>query len=149
VTTRIYKIRIIYPEGCREPGWHPAVWTDPEYLATCTREQRREIRGLLKKPFKWPRERLFLSSSGAYHRCWLLRFYGAQAEALGSDPVTWPNPNGAVMTREDEFAAPLPWEADLAAEQARQEQERLWLHEHAAMYVTDTARVAAEHDRFR
>lgn len=90
-STRVHKIEIIYPEGCREPGWHPAVWTDPEYLATCTREQRREIRRLLRKPFRWPRERLFLSSSGAYHRAGLLRFYGAQARVAASDPVTWPS----------------------------------------------------------
>jgi hypothetical protein len=88
---RAYRLDIVYPEGCREPGWHPAVWANPEYLRTLTREQRREIRSKLRRPFKWPRERLFLSSSGAYNRAWLLRFYGADADVLASDPVTWPN----------------------------------------------------------
>jgi hypothetical protein len=33
---------------------------------------------------------MFLSSSGAYGRAWLLRAYGAFAEVYASDPVTWP-----------------------------------------------------------
>jgi hypothetical protein len=91
MTTRVYRLDIVYPEGCRLPGWHPARWTDPGYLATLTREQRREVRRLLRKPFKWPRERLFLSSSGAHARAWRLRFYGATVEVEGSLPVTWLN----------------------------------------------------------
>jgi hypothetical protein len=175
--TRIYKIQIIYPEGCREPGWHPARWTDPEYLGTLTREKRREVRKLLRQPFKWPRERLFLSSSGAYYRAWLLRFYGAEAEVIPSNPVTWPNlDDAATGDRWDQLggcAARMPGEADLfadaraqlveaetfalltpeedlAAEQAEQEQEqeREWLRGNASMYRADTAAVVDEHARF-
>jgi hypothetical protein len=40
--------------------------------------------------FRWPRERMFLSASGAYKRAVLLHWYGADAQVLSSDPVTWP-----------------------------------------------------------
>lgn len=86
--TRVYKLDIIYPEGSHEPGWRPACWSDPEYLRTMDRKLRRELE---RREFKWPRERLFLSSSGAYNRAGLLLWYGAEVTVLASDPVTWPN----------------------------------------------------------
>jgi len=84
---RIYRLAITYPEGSHEPGWRPASYDDPRFLATLTARQRREHK---KRPFQWPRERQFLSSSGAYGRAMVLRWYGAQVEVLASDPVTWP-----------------------------------------------------------
>ena len=86
--TRVYKLDIVYPEGSHEPGWRPACWSDPEYLRTMDRKLRRELE---RREFKWPRERLFLSSSGAYGRAGLLRWYGAEVEVFASEPVTWPN----------------------------------------------------------
>jgi hypothetical protein len=85
---RVYRLDIIYPEGSRESGWRPAVWSDPEFLAKLTKVQRRE---LAKTEFRWPRERMFLSSSGAYGRAGLLEFYGADVEVFASVPVTWPD----------------------------------------------------------
>jgi hypothetical protein len=85
---RIYRLDVIYPEGSHAPGWRPACWGDPALLATLDKKQRRE---LAKAEFYWPRERVFLSSSSAYARRNLLEWYGADAEVLASDPVTWPN----------------------------------------------------------
>lgn len=97
---KVYRLEIVYPEGCRLPGWHPAIWTDPGWLRGLDREQRRQIRALLRKPFKWPRERLFLSSSGAYGRAALLQAYGAEVEVRASLPVAWPNPELDVCAEE-------------------------------------------------
>jgi hypothetical protein len=148
--TRIYKVKVTYPEGCREPGWHPARWTDPAYLLTCTREHRREIRALLRKPFKWPRERLFLSSSGAWNRAWLLRFYGAEAEVLGSLPVRWPHePEPEAAPPDPEALTPEEAAADMAAELASRDRARELALDGGLMYQSDTAQVAASAARFR
>jgi hypothetical protein len=85
---RVYRLEIVYPEGSHEKGWRPALWSNPEYLKTLDRQTRRD---LAKREFRWPRERMFLSSSGAYGRACLLMAYGAEAEVYGSLPVTWPN----------------------------------------------------------
>lgn len=85
---RVYKLTVVYPEGSHEPGWRPACWSDPEFLAKLDRKARRE---LAARAFRWPRERLFLSSSGAYGRANLLTWYGAEVQVIASDPVTWPN----------------------------------------------------------
>jgi hypothetical protein len=143
---RVYKLEIIYPEGSGEPGWYPARWTDPEFLKTLTGDQRREIRALLRKPFQWPHERLFLSASGAHGRAWLLRFYGAEAEVRSSDPVTWLRFPAGEAQEEDVRAEAA---AAAAEEEARQEEARAWKHEHGTMYASDTARAAAEGERFR
>jgi hypothetical protein len=90
-TVRVYRLEIDYPEGSGAPGWRPAVWTDPAYLATCDRRLRREIRRRLRGPFKWPRERMYLSASGAHNRAWKLRFYGAVVTVRASAPVEWPD----------------------------------------------------------
>ena len=84
---RVYRLVITYPEGSHVPGWRPACWDDPRFLATLTTRQRRECK---RARFQWPRERLFLSSSGAYGRAAVLRWYGARVEILASDPVAWP-----------------------------------------------------------
>jgi hypothetical protein len=150
-TVRVYAIEISYPEGSGEPGWYPARWTDPEYLKTLTGKQRREIRALLREPFKWPKERLFLAASGAHGRAWLLRFYGAQAEVRSSDPVTWrvrPSPVPSLWPFAD-LAQGLTSPMAAAEEEARQEEARELLREHGTMYVSDTARAAAEGERFR
>lgn len=137
MTARVYRLDIVYPEGCRLPGWHPARWSDPQYLATLTREQRREVRRLLRKPFKWPRERMFLSASGAHARAWQLRFYGATVEVEGSLPVTWPNPDADGARWEEVAARWHPVLADYAdamplapvttpPEAAAREQEAAW-----------------------
>jgi hypothetical protein len=87
-TCRVYWLDIIYPEGSHSPGWRPLLWSDPDYLQKLSRKDRRD---LARREFRWPRERRFLSSSGAYGRAWLLRAYGADVEVLASNPVTWPD----------------------------------------------------------
>jgi hypothetical protein len=81
MVTRVYRLEIVYPEGSRVPGWEPYAWR------VMSRRQRRK----LPPVFKWPRERQFLSSSGAYGRAALLRAFGAEVEVYASAPVTWPN----------------------------------------------------------
>jgi hypothetical protein len=84
---RVYSLEIDYPEGSDAPGWRPALWDDPKYLAGLPREERRALR---KREFRWPRERHFLSSSGAYGRALLLSAYGCLVTVRRSDAVTWP-----------------------------------------------------------
>lgn len=91
----VYELVIIYPPGSRQPGWRPASWDDPATLAGLSRKQRQELRN---RAFRWPHERRFLSSSGAYGRADLLRSYGADVEVYPSEPVTWDQ-------REDRSAA--------------------------------------------
>ncbi len=81
----VYRLRIEYPAGSFEPGWMPAAWSSPLL-------PRRLRRQLAREGFRWPRERLFLSRSGAWHRALLLISYGARAEVERSAPVTWPLP---------------------------------------------------------
>jgi len=90
--TRVWRLDIIYPEGSREPGWHPACWDDPGYLASLPRRLRKTLRRWKRAGFRWPREREFLSSSAAYDRAALLRAWGADVLVQRSDPVTWPDP---------------------------------------------------------
>lgn len=91
----VFRLDIIYPEGSREPGWQPDSWES--FLRSLPPLQRRRVR---KAGFRWPRERMFLSSSSAYDRACLLRAFGADVQVLRSDPVTWP----AHWTWEDEAA---------------------------------------------
>jgi hypothetical protein len=83
----VWYLEITYPAGSRAPGWRPASWSDSEFLARLSRKARRQLR---KAEFRWPRERLFLSSSGAYDRAWLLRAYGAKVTVYRSFMVLWP-----------------------------------------------------------
>lgn len=85
---RVYRLMVIYPEGSHEKGWRPACWSDPRFLATLPRAERR---ALARREFRWPRERRFMSSSSAYGRANLLTWYGAEVTVEASDPVTWPS----------------------------------------------------------
>ena len=85
--SRIYRLIIMYPEGSDRPGWKPGCWTSPAFTARLSRKARRE---LAKREFAWPRERMFLSSSAAHERAWLLRAYGAEVLVEASLPVQWP-----------------------------------------------------------
>jgi len=94
----VWCLEIAYPEGSSRRGWRPAGW--------------KPRLGLRRPGFRWPRERVFLSSSGAYRRAAYLQACGAQVNVLRSDPVTW---TAACGTWEDEAAvtgtneALLPW----------------------------------------
>ena len=84
--TYVFRLIITYPEGSQEPGWRPALWSDPGYIATLPRLERWQLR---RARFRWPRERLFLSASSAWFRAWTLARYGAQVRIRRSEQVTW------------------------------------------------------------
>jgi hypothetical protein len=71
----VYALDIIYPEGSHEPGWRPPGW--------------KPRLGWRRPGFRWPRERTFLSASGARRRAGYLISCGAEVMVLRSDPVTW------------------------------------------------------------
>jgi len=83
---RVYKLEIEYPPGSDAPGWAPACW--PEFLAGIKDRARR--REAARRGFRWPREHLYLSASGAYSRAALLTWFGATVYVDASSPVTWP-----------------------------------------------------------
>lgn len=74
----VYRLDIVYPKGSREYGWEPETWqrspnADPDYDPS----------------FRWPRERLYLSRSGADQRAMVFRHYGAKVTVVRSQPVEW------------------------------------------------------------
>jgi hypothetical protein len=81
--TRVYRLNVTYPPGSLEPGWEPPGWT-------ITGPNGYEDR----PDFRWPRERLYLSRSGAKTGADLFRKYGAEVTIERSDPVTWPDAEG-------------------------------------------------------
>jgi hypothetical protein len=83
----VYRLEITYPEGSSEPGWRPALWSDPEFLRLFSRRTRRWYR---TREFRWPHEHLYLSASGAGSRAALLRSWGAEVEVVRSLPVEFP-----------------------------------------------------------
>lgn len=87
-SVRIWRLMISYPEGSTEPGWRPSGWAEQSLPA-------RLRHGLRRTRFRWPRERMFLSASGASRRAGLLRRYGATVDIQPSDPVTWPGDPGS------------------------------------------------------
>jgi hypothetical protein len=95
--TYVYQLKVIYPEGSLEPGWRPACWSDPEYLAGLSRKARRELRNAT---FRWPRVRLLLSGSSAWKKAALLTWYGAHVTVLRSEPVVW-DENGPDLWNEE------------------------------------------------
>jgi hypothetical protein len=84
-TVRVYRLLIAYPAGSDDPDWTPACWG--EMLAAV--KDRTERRSLRRRGFRWPRERMFLSASGAWSRAALLTMFGAQVTVQPSEPVTW------------------------------------------------------------
>jgi hypothetical protein len=97
---RVYRLRIRYPEGSGVPGWRPPLWSDPDFLSSLTRAERSELK---KRTFRWPRERMFLSSSGAWNRAGLLILYGAGVEVQPSQPVLWLEDDLSAMDSRDSY----------------------------------------------
>jgi hypothetical protein len=81
----VYKLVVSYPPGSDEPGWVPFCWN--ELLAGV--KDRRQRQALRRRGFRWPKERLFLSHSGAWGRAGLLSWCGATVEVRRSGEVTW------------------------------------------------------------
>jgi len=81
----VYYLEITYPAGSLAPGWKPAAWD--EAAASLKWRARRKV---ARKGFRWPRERMFLSSSAAYSRAGYLTWCGAAVQVHRSYPVRWP-----------------------------------------------------------
>lgn len=92
----VYRLVIQYPEGSREPGWTPPLYRDPEWRRQLPLRARLRITYAAR--FRWPRERMFLTSDKAWSRAYWLKACGAQVTILRSQPVTW------VETPVQEFA---------------------------------------------
>ena len=76
--THVYRLDITYPPGSTTPGWEPEGWDDDEHNNSGENGW-----------FRWPKERMFLSASGAENRAGLLRHYGAAVSIRRSKPVEW------------------------------------------------------------
>jgi hypothetical protein len=89
-TRYVYRLDITYPPNSfpfRE-DWDPA-WHPNGYTPTPVNEMGRRW-DLAIAAFEWPRERVFLSQSGAEHRADVFRQYGATVTVVRSNPITWP-----------------------------------------------------------
>lgn len=76
----VYELQIQYPPGSKVPGWQPEGWVpEPSRF-----QDGDEVPG---QTFKWPSERLFLSSGGAVKRARRLLSYGATVQVKRSLPV--------------------------------------------------------------
>lgn len=103
----VYRLNVLYPPGSGEPGWVPAAW--PQVLAAVRDRKRRSA--LRKRGFRWPRNRLYLSASGAYRRASLLEWLGASVEVQRSEEVTWWEDGSSVAEWRPELDAPEPADA--------------------------------------
>lgn len=83
----VYYLEISYPAGSLAPGWRPRAWRSAETAKFLSRKHRRELR---RREFRWPRERMFLSSSGAWGRAAYLTWCGAAVQVHRSLMVLWP-----------------------------------------------------------
>lgn len=77
--TYLYRLDVTYPPGSLEWGWEPENW-DPGYSANPESDDT----------FRWPRNPLYMSASGARRRAQLFRKYGAAVAVVRSLPVEWP-----------------------------------------------------------
>jgi hypothetical protein len=80
----VYKLDVTYPPHSREYGWEPPGWSAGESEA-----YRDGYMPDDPGEFRWPRERLYLSRSGARIGADHFRRYGATAEIIRSERVTW------------------------------------------------------------
>lgn len=100
----VYRLVVTYPEGSRTPdghtapGWEPALYRDKEWRRRLPMSQRIRLSVGGGQKFKWPRERMFLSSDKAWGRAFWLKACGAEVVILRSEPVTW------LQTDLEEFA---------------------------------------------
>ncbi|TMR13808.1 hypothetical protein ETD86_30045 [Nonomuraea turkmeniaca] len=107
--TRVHRLNVTYPEGCDQLGWRPPGWHDKhctDWVTStpctwdpgqncCDYEDGERENGLSHRidaegRFVWPKERQFFSKRAAESRAELLRSWGADADVVSSNPVTWP-----------------------------------------------------------
>jgi hypothetical protein len=98
----VYRLNVLYPPGSGEPGWVPEAW--PQVLAAVKDRKRRNA--LRKRGFRWPRNHLYLSASGAYSRALMLTWLGASVEVQRSEEVTWWEDGSSVAEWWPELDAP-------------------------------------------
>jgi hypothetical protein len=84
----VYRLIVVYPEGSHAPGWKPTIWGDKEFLKTLPLRVRLSM-PIRPAKFRWPRERMFMSSDSAWGRAHFLKACGAEVTVLRSQPVTW------------------------------------------------------------
>jgi hypothetical protein len=80
----VYRLNVTLPPEAADPSWEPRAWL--EEMAPYP-EEGRNVEG---DEFRWPRQRRFLSESGAKKQAGLLRKYGAEVTIERSAPVEWP-----------------------------------------------------------
>jgi hypothetical protein len=86
-----YRLKVTPPPEAADPSWEPDAWLEglPPYPEGGLPPEA------LESGFRWPRQRLFLSRSGARRQADLFRKYGAKAVIERSAPVTWPQDEDA------------------------------------------------------
>jgi hypothetical protein len=85
----VYRLVVEYPEGSRETGWEPAFYRDKDWRRQLSLRHRIRFAAGGGMRFRWPRERMFLSSDKAWGRAHWLTACGARVTILRSEPVTW------------------------------------------------------------
>lgn len=81
----VYRLDVTYPEGSTAPDWYPEGYTPEEGYESDT-GARYDL------PFRWPRNRLYLSGGAAEARAKWLRKFGAHAVVVRSRAVEWSQP---------------------------------------------------------
>ena len=87
--TYVYRLKITYPPNSDSPNWRPVL--DPELMASLSLRRRWRVRRESRRPFRWPRERQYLSAAAAHRQAWYLAACGAKVEVQRSARVEWPS----------------------------------------------------------
>jgi hypothetical protein len=82
----VYRLNVTLPPEAADPSWEPGAWLEelPSYPEGGMSPEA------LEDGFRWPRQRRFLSESGAKKQAGLFRKYGAEVTIERSAPVEWP-----------------------------------------------------------
>jgi hypothetical protein len=98
--TYAYRLRVTLPPEAADPSWEPEAWTGklPPYPEGGMPPEA------LEDGFRWPRQRRFLSASGARKQASLFREYGAEVTIERSAPVTWPQDEEAATAAGEDKA---------------------------------------------
>lgn len=81
MAARVYALTYTRPAGSREPGWVPPDWHEIALSHYWSRDP---------EDFRWPRDRMYLSYSGACKRASLLARLGCtDVHVVASEPIRW------------------------------------------------------------
>lgn len=94
--TYVWRLDVTLPPEASDPGWEPDAWLEelPPYPEGGMPPEAME------DGFRWPRQRRFLSESGAKKQAALFRKYGAEVTIKRSAPVKWPQNEAAAAAGE-------------------------------------------------